>query len=230
MQVKELKDSFEGLEKEGKGHKTLKPDRVTRAQSREVVSEEAEPVEEEEGKRKSNSGHTLLTSIAVDAAPPDPRSFAEPEDIMPKLPSSFQANLKSSKWKERKEALDDLLTVITNTPRIKDASELSELSRSLATCVAKDANINCVMLAANAVEGLAKGVMSPFSKYREVVIPLMLERLKERKANVTDVIGAAIDAVFNTVSGLSDFCPLRPQMKCANRQRWQTFYRTSTLH
>lgn len=50
VQVKELKDSFEALEKDGKGHKSLKPDRVTRAQSREVaVSEDAAPVEEEEG-------------------------------------------------------------------------------------------------------------------------------------------------------------------------------------
>lgn len=138
--------------------------------------------------------------ISDDMAPPDPRSFAEPEDIMPKLPSSFQTNLKSSKWKERKEALDDLVTVINNTPRVKDAGEIAELSRSLATCIAKDANINCVMVAANALEGLATGMMAPFAKYREIIVPLMLERLKERKANVTDAIGASLDAIFNTVS------------------------------
>ena len=150
---------------------------------------------------------------------PDPRSFAEPEDIMPKLPSSFQTNLKSSKWKERKEALDDLLTVLNNTPRIKDVGELAELSRSMAACIAKDANINCVMLAANAIEGLAKGMMTSFSKYREIVIPLMLERLKERKANVTDAIGAALDAVFNTVSIVQLLLRISP-MGC--RQRWRT--------
>ncbi len=38
VQVKELKDSFENLEKEGKGHKTLKPVRLTRAQAREVAA------------------------------------------------------------------------------------------------------------------------------------------------------------------------------------------------
>lgn len=41
--------------------------------------------------------------------------------------------------------------------------------------------------------------MSSFSRYRETVVPPMLERLKERKASVTDVIGAALDAVFLTV-------------------------------
>ena len=60
VQVKELKDSFEVLEKEGKGHKTLKPDRMTRAQSREVVTEDAEPAEEEEG--SSNLTITLYLS------------------------------------------------------------------------------------------------------------------------------------------------------------------------
>ena len=121
-------------------------------------------------------------------------------DIVPKLSPSLQTDLKSSKWKERKGALDDLATLLSNTLRIKDTGELSELTKSLALCIAKDANINCVIVAANCLEGLAKGMMEAFGKYREAVVPLMLERLKERKANVTDAIGSALDAVFVTVS------------------------------
>jgi cytoskeleton-associated protein 5 len=122
-----------------------------------------------------------------------------------KFPSNLQANLTSSKWKERKEVLDDLLTLVNATPRIKDAPELAELAKSLATCIHKDSNINCVMAAANVMEGLAKGVMSPFGRLREAVVPHMLERLKERKVNVTDTIGAALDAIFTTVSILCVF-------------------------
>ncbi|KAH9484304.1 Cytoskeleton-associated protein 5 [Psilocybe cubensis] len=190
VQVKELKDSFEALEKEGKGHKTLKPEKLTRAQSREVVEEGADEAQEE----------------PEDMAPPDPRTMAEVVDITPKLPASLQTNLKSSKWKERKEALDDLSTLLSATPRIKDAPELAELSKMLAACVAKDANINCVIVAATCLTELAKGIMSPFAKYREHVVPPMLERLKERKANVTDAIGAALDAVFATTT-LADLIP-----------------------
>ena len=135
-------------------------------------------------------------------APPDPRMYAEEVDIVPKLPSNLQASLKSSKWKERKEALDELLTLLNATPRIKEASELGELARSLAVCIQKDANINCVMVASNSLEGLAKGLMAGFAKYRESVVPPMLERLKERKANVTDAIGNALDAIFATVRRL----------------------------
>lgn len=126
--------------------------------------------------------------------------MAEPVDIVPKLPSSLKTNLASSKWKDRKEVLDELLTLLNTTPRIKDASELGELARSLAVCIQKDANINCVMVAAGCIEGLAKGMMGPFGRFRENVVAPMLERLKERKANVTDAIGAALDAVFQTVS------------------------------
>ena len=139
-----------------------------------------------------------LTSIP-ELAPPDPRQFAEPVDIVSKLPSGLHAGLASSKWKERKEVLDDLLTVLNATPRIQEASEFGELSKALATRIQSDANINCVMTAASCLEALAKGMMSSFSRFREAVVPPMLERLKERKATVTDAIGSALDAVFSTV-------------------------------
>lgn len=132
-------------------------------------------------------------------APPDPRMFAEEVNIVPKLPANLQASLGSSKWKDRKEALDELLTLLNATMRIQDANELGELAKSLAHCIHKDANINCVMTAANCLEALAKGVMSSFGRYHESLIPPMLERMKERKATVTDAIGAALDAIFISV-------------------------------
>ncbi len=129
----------------------------------------------------------------------DPRQFAEPVDVVPKLPSSLQAALASSKWKDRKEVLDEVATLLSSTPRIKEATELGDLAKSLATRIQSDANINCVMTAAACMEHLAKGLMFSFAKYHEMVVPPMLERLKERKANVTDTIGAALDAIFATV-------------------------------
>lgn len=123
----------------------------------------------------------------------------EEVDISDKIPSGFQTALASSKWKDRKEALDDLFTLLNATPRIKDAAELSDVVKSLARRMS-DANINCVIVAANCLEALAKGMMGNFAKFRETVIPPMLERLKERKANVTDAIGNALDAAFSTVN------------------------------
>ncbi|KAK2466947.1 hypothetical protein APHAL10511_001205 [Amanita phalloides] len=207
VQIKELKEAFEAMEKEGKGKGSVKPERFTRAQAREI-----ENVAQEGGI------DAIANDEPADEVDLDPRAFAEPVDIVPKLSSTLQANLKSSKWKERKEALDDLSALLSSNPRIKDAPELAELAKSLATRIASDANINCVMVAAKCLEDLARGMMNSFSKFREVVIPPMLERLKERKANVTDSIGAALDAVFSTVA-LADIIPdLEPALKNKNPQ------------
>jgi cytoskeleton-associated protein 5 len=128
--------------------------------------------------------------------------FAEPDDIVSKLPPSLYTLLTSSKWKERKEVLDDLSDILNATLRIKDAPELGELAKSLAVRIQGDANINCVMAAAVCMEALAKGMGRSFARFRETVVGLMLERLKERKPNVTSVIGTALDAVFTTASPL----------------------------
>ncbi|KAJ3856004.1 armadillo-type protein [Lentinula lateritia] len=181
VQVKELKEAFENMEKEGKGKGTLKPERLTRAQAR-----EAEATAENDGDGDNEQG--------LDDANFDPRAFAEPEDIVSKLPASLATALTSSKWKERKEVLDELQAVLNAAPRIKDAPALADLAKSLAARVQADANINCVMTAAACLEALAKGMSASFSRFRETVVPPMLERLKERKATVTDAIGTALDA------------------------------------
>ena len=130
----------------------------------------------------------------------DPRSMAEAVDIIPKLPADLYKNLTSSKWKERKEALDELSTLLKASLRIRDGPEIGELAKSLATRINGDANVMCVIVAANCLEALADGLMTAFSRHREAVVPPVLERLKERKANVTDAIGLALDAIFKTVS------------------------------
>ncbi|KAK0214271.1 microtubule associated protein [Armillaria nabsnona] len=194
VQVKELKESFDIMDNDGKGKGTLKPERLTRAAAR-----DAELVE-------VASGGDTVDAVEEEEAEMDPRAFAEPVDIVPKLPPTLQVGLTSSKWKERKEVLDELSALLSATPRIKEASELGDLAKSLATCIQKDANINCVMTAAACMQSLAKGLMSSFARYREMVVSLMLERLKERKVTVTDSIGLALDAVFSTTT-LADIIP-----------------------
>lgn len=55
VQVKELKESFEAMEKEGKGKGSVKTERLTRARAREVEAgggeEEAAAADEPQGKR-----------------------------------------------------------------------------------------------------------------------------------------------------------------------------------
>ena len=62
------------------------------------------------------------------------------------------------------------------------------------------------MVAAQCLEGLAKGLMENYGRYREIVVPPMLDRLKERKVSVTDTISSALHAIFETVR---DVCYLQ---------------------
>ena len=125
----------------------------------------------------------------------------EPEymavDVMPAVPKDFQERLGSSKWKDRKDALDDLQKAI-NHPKIVEGP-FDDIIRGLAKCM-KDANIAVVSAAANCVEIFAKGLRKSFAKYRSTVMNPMMERLKEKKQSVTDAIGAALDAVFLSTS------------------------------
>ncbi|KAI4763441.1 ARM repeat-containing protein [Aureobasidium sp. EXF-3400] len=128
----------------------------------------------------------------------------EPEfevvDVMSKVPADFSERLNSSKWKDRKEALEELFTA-ANQPAIQEGP-FDDVMRGLAKSM-KDANVACVIAAANCVEVLAKGLKKSFSRYRSTIMSPMLERLKEKKQTVTDALAAACDAVVSA-TGLTD--------------------------
>jgi cytoskeleton-associated protein 5 len=126
-------------------------------------------------------------------------SFVEPVNIIPKIPQDFHARVNSSKWKDRKETLDAVVEVVKVTPRIVDADGISDIVKALANKM-PDANINVVMVAASIIGALAKGIGKPFGRFKNTVVPPMLERLKERKQSVIDALGAGLDDFFTTVS------------------------------
>ncbi|RYP40131.1 hypothetical protein DL767_001846 [Monosporascus sp. MG133] len=131
--------------------------------------------------------------------PPEMDAFdlAEPQDVLSKVPSSFHENLASSKWKDRKEALEGLFNIL-NVPRIKDG-DFGEINRGLAKCM-KDANVAVVTQAAQCIEVLAKGLRKPYGRYRSTIMAPIMERLKEKKQTVTDALSAALDQVFLATS------------------------------
>lgn len=125
----------------------------------------------------------------------------EPEfeavDAYANIPKDYNERLSSSKWKDRKEVLEEVQKAL-NYPKIAEGP-FDDLIRGLAKSM-KDANIAVVMTAANCVELLAKGLKKSFAKYRKDIMSPMMERLKEKKQSVTDAIGAALDAVFASTS------------------------------
>lgn len=152
---------------------------------------------------------------AVEAAADEPAAAADAEDadddagdidlepefeitdVLPKIPADYNDRLASSKWKDRKEVLDETLAAV-NHPAIKPGP-FDDVIRGLAKSM-KDANIAVVTVAANIVELLAKGLKKDFARYRSIILSPMLERLKEKKQSVTDALAAACDAVAASTS------------------------------
>jgi hypothetical protein len=191
VQQQDLEKLFEKVKEEP----APKQERFTRSQQAAMAahagrpehgSGEAEAAEAEEGEE--------------DTAVIDAFDLAEPVDVYAKIPGDFLENIASTKWKERKEALDALFSAV-NTPRIKDGP-FDDIIRALAKCM-KDANVAVVTTAANCVEKLALGLRSGFGKYRSVLMTAMMERFKEKKQSVADALGAGLDAIFGSTS-LSD--------------------------
>lgn len=130
----------------------------------------------------------------------DSFELMEAKDVLSKVPANFHELLASTKWKDRKDAVDALYAVV-NVPKIKDG-DFNEVVRGLAKCM-KDANVAVVAQAAQCIEVLARGLRKSFAKYRPVVSNPILERLKEKKAVVSEALGGALDQVF-AATGLSE--------------------------
>lgn len=189
VQQQDLEKLFENIKQEP----SPKQERLTKAQQDAMASASAAPGDEE-GEEAADE------PAEEDGDDVDAFDLAEPVDVMPKVPKDFHDQLSSSKWKDRKDALDALYSVL-NIPRIKEGP-FDDIMRVLAKCM-KDANIAVVTVAANCVDLLAKGLRGGFSKYRSIILSPMMERLKEKKQSVADALGNALDAVF-TATHMSD--------------------------
>jgi len=128
----------------------------------------------------------------------DPFDFADPIPIVSNLPADFYTHLSSTKWKDRKElALEPLLALLSSSPRYA-SDNYNDLAGALAGRMG-DANVLCVILAAQCIEKLARGLRDDFARYKGGVTAPIMARTKEKKQNVLDALGAALDAVFASV-------------------------------
>jgi protein STU2 len=190
VQQQDLEKLFEKVKEEP----PPKQERLTRAQQAAAAVAADTPA-------STGDDGGIEEAEAEEPAELDAFDLAEPVDVFPKIAKDLHENLASSKWKDRKDALDGLLGVL-NTARIKDGP-FDDIIRDLAKIILKDANVAVVTVAANCVEKLALGVRNGFAKYRSTIFSPMLERCKEKKQAVADALGAALDAVFASTS-LSD--------------------------
>lgn len=132
----------------------------------------------------------------------DPYDLVEALDLNTVIPSNLFDSLASSSWKERKEALENLLPLV-KVPKIVASHNYSELLDALCKRVS-DVNILVVIHAAGCIEAIANGLRSNFGPYRNISISALLEKAKEKKQSVLDGIRSALDSLRYCVPHLND--------------------------
>ncbi|KAJ3334892.1 Cytoskeleton associated protein 5, partial [Kappamyces sp. JEL0680] len=153
---------------------------------------------------KNESSPEAEPSTAPKTAAPEPPvidafDLADPVPFLEKLPKSFYTDLASTKWKERKEACELLLKLVS-FPKLEDG-RYYELVNVLAKKLA-DPNVVVAVLVANILEKMALGLKTGFALYRNIVVAPLMDRMKEKKTHVLEALRGALDA---TIASLSSF-------------------------
>ncbi|XP_062868509.1 cytoskeleton-associated protein 5-like isoform X2 [Trichomycterus rosablanca] len=134
-----------------------------------------------------------------EAAPAvDAYELLEEVEILSKLPKDFYEKIEAKKWQERKEALE-ALDALTKNPKL-ESGEYGDVVKALNKVIGKDTNVMLVTLAAKCVAGLATGLRKKFGTYAGHLVSTILEKFKEKKAQVVQALQEAIDAVFLSTS------------------------------
>ncbi|KAK3923770.1 Protein mini spindles [Frankliniella fusca] len=182
IQVTELEAEFEKY----KDEKAV-PTRYLRSQQAKQAKAAAEAAEAgEDGEDEDD------TDAAVEI---DPYEMMPAVDILSKLPSGFFEKVEAKKWQERKEAVDELDSLLQKSPKL-ESGDYGDLVRALKKIISKDSNVIVVTVAGKCLASLANGLKKRFSPYASACIPALLEKFREKKATVVAAIRDAIDGVY----------------------------------
>jgi len=112
---------------------------------------------------------------------------------------NFDEQIQSKKWTERKEVLDNLVSLIEANPKLDPKANYGSFVDTLTQTMAKDANIQVVGSACKCLTLVVNGLRTKFS-YTQTVMPVVLDKLKEKKPVVLNETRALLDALAKTGS------------------------------
>ena len=140
---------------------------------------------------------------------PDAYEYSEPESILPLLDKpgegenpKFWDGIVSKKWQERQYALQTL-TKLASAPRLA-AADYGGISKALKLVITKDSNVACVAEAARAAAALAKGARKDWTRDARVLLPGMLDKLKDKTAAVIEALQGALSESLKYCFELGD--------------------------
>ncbi|CAF1510112.1 unnamed protein product, partial [Adineta ricciae] len=190
IQMQELQTEFDKLDLNGAD----KPRQIRFLRSQQNVKQKQE--------QAVASGGGAGASVAVDEAETDaqedldPLEMLEAVNVLDKLPKEFFEKIESKQWKDRKEVLDDLVTLLTQNPKLASDGDYFELVKALSKVISKDSNIPVVLVTAKCLTALAKGLRKGFKNYAIAVLEVCLDRFREKKTNVIEALRETCDAAY----------------------------------
>ncbi|KAJ2873191.1 hypothetical protein GGH93_003409 [Coemansia aciculifera] len=125
----------------------------------------------------------------------DAWELVDPVDITKKLPDDYHEMVASSKWKERKDAIQQLHDSLQKAIRLQNSPGTGDLIQELGKKIA-DINIIVATVAIQSLGLFASSLRQPFTPYVQSTLPALIERSKERKQTVIDAIRLTTDAYF----------------------------------
>lgn len=123
----------------------------------------------------------------------DPYELEDPVEVLSKLPPDLSTRVSSSSWKERIEVLQEIAPLFKVVKIEND--DYSYFVSLMVGCL-RDVNLQVVTLACGILIDLANGLKSNFSKYANSIIGALLERTKEKKKSVLDLLNSVLDLSF----------------------------------
>ncbi|KAM3352111.1 hypothetical protein ACQJBY_023785 [Aegilops geniculata] len=163
--------------------------------TRKIRSEQEKELEEEAAPETTGAS---TSEVAVPDAPMeiDEYDLVDPVDILTPLEKSgFWDGVKATKWSERRDAVAEL-TKLASTKKIAPG-DFNEVSRTLKKLVT-DVNLAVAVEATQAIGNLAKGLRTHFSGNSRNLLPVLLEKLKEKKPTMSEALTQTLEAMHKS--------------------------------
>ncbi|CAH1448437.1 unnamed protein product [Lactuca virosa] len=160
--------------------------------TRKIRSEQDKEPEQEVAAEAAGSGPSEESAAEIPQEI-DEYELVDPVDVLTPLEKSgFWNGVKATKWSERKDAVAEL-TKLASTRRIAPG-DFTEICRTLKKLIT-DVNIAVAVEAVQALGNLASGLRTNFSASSRFVLPVLLEKLKEKKPTMTEALSNTLQAM-----------------------------------
>lgn len=135
----------------------------------------------------------------------DPYTLLPIETILDKTPEEFYERVKSTKWKDRVEALEEFYdNCLTKVKRIDPKADYSNLLSIYANIISKDVNLQAVTFASESIEQIFDKLKKPdlTKNYCLIVFNALLLRTKEKKITTIEPICNCLKLICNNYNPL----------------------------